>query len=628
MSDGRSRVKVRLFGHSESECGYCKGKRSGIVGKTPGTSSRAYAMLCNELEPELYERLLRRGWRRSGVALYKPDNWESCCPAISIRMPVDRFRPTKSQRKIKHKMESLLRLSAPKNPRTSPLKKKSYRPPNPVETYIRDSGTVHCLNEGVLAYLKKVVPPEMMLTPEQLPPFKLVNKRCVDVNGMSLATYRTTACAAVAGRSKGTIDRNTLATGLVVSLRRTFCPDTMEDPPCQCDEKSSRRLDNNKRFRVQVHCVCIKKVYLHEKSGQIMVDLAVFSTDVSKIAELTTDVSEDSHDNKDRLAEWWNKPGNFLRGPLQRQGGSYTLTVTTVPAHESALDVQVHQLYWNYQHIVHGDADPMKDEVKPSHVKGEEEETSLEEWASNAPSGWKAKVESMLNETYGNLSEDRRTRLKRAFISFYDFLVDNPFDNIEETLAGDQFVRCGAYHQHYRIANGHLIAVGVVDVLPSGLSSVYLYYDASFADHLVPLGKFSILREIEWTQQAKLPYYYLGYYIQSCQKMRYKADYHPSELLCPTTYTWVDAEEGKRKIRTESPVRNCCTLSTESCSTLSSMMNDATLDSIELFVGMEHPVTLGMLTPEGKGFVQPLLEDFVEQAGIDVAQQCTVDLGS
>jgi len=35
-----------------------------------------------------------------------------------------------------------------------------------------------------------------------------------------------------------------------------------------------------------------------------------------------------------------------------------------------------------------------------------------------------------------------------------------------------------------------------------------------------------------------LKYYYMGYYIHSCSKMRYKARFRPSYLLCPLQYTW------------------------------------------------------------------------------------------
>ena len=30
-----------------------------------------------------------------------------------------------------------------------------------------------------------------------------------------------------------------------------------------------------------------------------------------------------------------------------------------------------------------------------------------------------------------------------------------------------------------------------------------------------------------------LHYYYMGFYIHSCHKMRYKVDYAPCDLLCP-----------------------------------------------------------------------------------------------
>jgi len=70
---------------------------------------------------------------------------------------------------------------------------------------------------------------------------------------------------------------------------------------------------------------------------------------------------------------------------------------------------------------------------------------------------------------------------------------------------------------------------------------VYLYYDPAFA-FLSP-GTLSALLEIEWVQKitAKAPalkYYYMGYYIHTCEKMKYKGQFHPSDLLCPETYTW------------------------------------------------------------------------------------------
>jgi len=98
----------------------------------------------------------------------------------------------------------------------------------------------------------------------------------------------------------------------------------------------------------------------------------------------------------------------------------------------------------------------------------------------------------------------------------------------------------GAFHQQY-IIDGRIFAVGVIDVLPHCVSSVYLYYDPDFS-FLSP-GTLTSLFEISFTRKVSLKYYYMGYYIHSCPKMRYKAKYHPSWLLCPKTYNWVPVKQ-------------------------------------------------------------------------------------
>jgi len=82
----------------------------------------------------------------------------------------------------------------------------------------------------------------------------------------------------------------------------------------------------------------------------------------------------------------------------------------------------------------------------------------------------------------------------------------------------------------------------VVDVLPGCLSSKYFIWDPDMAE--LSLGKFSALFEIAWVQAMqkvapRLRYYYMGFYIHNCAKMRYKAEYAPSDLLCPRRYAWV-----------------------------------------------------------------------------------------
>lgn len=98
----------------------------------------------------------------------------------------------------------------------------------------------------------------------------------------------------------------------------------------------------------------------------------------------------------------------------------------------------------------------------------------------------------------------------------------------------------GSFHQQYLI-DVRLVVVDVVDILPKCLSSKYMFWDPDLT--FLSLGKYSTLEEIKWVQATQkhcpiLQYYYLGYYIHSCPKMRYKEAYNPSELLCVVHYQW------------------------------------------------------------------------------------------
>lgn len=51
-------------------------------------------------------------------------------------------------------------------------------------------------------------------------------------------------------------------------------------------------------------------------------------------------------------------------------------------------------------------------------------------------------------------------------------------------------------------------------------------------------GKLGALREIALAMEGGYRYWWAGYYIHSCPKMRYKIDYHPQYVLDPETLTW------------------------------------------------------------------------------------------
>lgn len=74
-----------------------------------------------------------------------------------------------------------------------------------------------------------------------------------------------------------------------------------------------------------------------------------------------------------------------------------------------------------------------------------------------------------------------------------------------------------------------LLGVAVCDQLEDGLSAVYTFYDPD--QERRSLGVFAILAQIEIARNQGLNYLYLGYWIKQCEKMRYKIQYRPLELL-------------------------------------------------------------------------------------------------
>jgi arginine-tRNA-protein transferase len=110
----------------------------------------------------------------------------------------------------------------------------------------------------------------------------------------------------------------------------------------------------------------------------------------------------------------------------------------------------------------------------------------------------------------------------------------------------------GTYDLIHRI-DGKVVAVGILDILPTSISSVYLYYDPEYS--FLDLGILTAVREIEFLKHLKkelddsFKYYVMGFYCYTCQKMKYKGSYHPSEILCPITNNFVDLDSNLDKVK-------------------------------------------------------------------------------
>jgi len=145
--------------------------------------------------------------------------------------------------------------------------------------------------------------------------------------------------------------------------------------------------------------------------------------------------------------------------------------------------------------------------------------------------------ETIHNDT-GNTSHGFRNFLVESTVRQEPIIYKNPPAKASPYPLPTHY---GSYHQMYRV-DGKLVAIGVIDILPGCVSSVYFMYAEGWAAW--SLGKISAIREVTLAKELHdagaeiVDSLYMGFYIHSCTKMRYKGEYEPSYLLDPESYSW------------------------------------------------------------------------------------------
>lgn len=82
-------ARLRFYLTPEHPCGYLEGQGAATLLADPQAP----------MDPWLYDRLLRQGFRRSGAHVYRP-HCTTCGQCLSVRLPVNRFQPNRTQRRV------------------------------------------------------------------------------------------------------------------------------------------------------------------------------------------------------------------------------------------------------------------------------------------------------------------------------------------------------------------------------------------------------------------------------------------------------------------------------------------------------------------------------------------------
>ncbi|CAB3410837.1 unnamed protein product [Caenorhabditis bovis] len=198
------------------------------------------------------------------------------------------------------------------------------------------------------------------------------------------------------------------------------------------------------------------------------------------------------------------------------------------------------------------------EEIKKKRAEKEEaRRRTIESYDMGNPKEWKHKLEINIVglkdpefknrfmesfELFKKYQEAIHGDTDNTISGFKQFLCSSPLNNPERIS-----YELGPYHMQF-LLDGKLLAVSVIDILPRCLSAKYMFYNPDYA--FLSMGTYTALKEIEFNRKlfaenTEMRYYYMGYYIHSCPKMRYKAKFRPSDLLCDNSFLWVDFETCK-----------------------------------------------------------------------------------
>jgi len=492
LPDGSPRSVAQLYGTHWSECGYC--------GRDGREDRFSYGMVCPRLSALDYQALIDLGWRRSGDYLYRQDNSVSCCCNYTIRLNVRKYRKSKAQRSAMNKFERYLRGEAVST-------SKDDDDDDAQEAGAKGSKKPASAAAAAMSDVPSATPaPAAPADPhaERIRGALLEALEALVRAGSLPASLAPSADAAHAKQLRVYPYVEPAAAG-----KKQKRQEAADKPASSGSEPGSYQWASNAAL---VLSGLLRKQKLQELSPVQVAQLlaqqmskaeAAASSAADASAPIESAAQPSGHINfriagasalappprRASVSQDRTKKTPFAPKQPAAAGASagaplkaHTFEVRQVPA---TFDERAFAVYKRYQMRVHGDAE-----------------------------------KKLTPKQYTN------------------FLCNSPL-----VSSSDKEGHLGGFHHHYLI-DGRLVAVGVVDVLPSCLSSVYLFYEPDF--EFLNLGTVTAVKEIEWVQQKLMPnwpgikYYYMGYYIHSCRKMIYKGKFSPSELLCPLRFTWHD----------------------------------------------------------------------------------------
>ncbi|XP_059517844.1 arginyl-tRNA--protein transferase 1 isoform X15 [Myotis daubentonii] len=425
------------------------------------SGSRSHGMWAHSMTVQDYQDLIDRGWRRSGRYVYKPVMNQTCCPQYTIRCRSLQFQPSKSHKKVLKKMLKFLAKGEIS---------KGNCEDEPMEPSMEDAVA------GDMALINKLDLQCDLNLQESL-------EREVKKKGKS--TKKEESNEFIQSQDKN----EELGSGEpshAVDVHTAPKPGKGADlskPPCR---KAKEIRKERKRLKLMQQSPAGGP-----EGFQAPREPKTKPNQPKSLEELIFEsLPEDASHKLEVRVVRSSPPSSQFKATM----------------------LESYQVYKRYQMVIHNHSpdEPTVSQVRLVPVSFEDPE-----FKSSLSQSFSLYVKYQMAIHQDPPEECGKTE-------FTGFLCTSPLE--PENPPNGPDCGYGSFHQQYWL-DGKIIAVGVIDILPYCVSSVYLYYDPDYS--FLSLGVYSALREIAFTRQlhekaSQLSYYYMGFYIHSCPKMRYK----------------------------------------------------------------------------------------------------------
>ena len=152
-------------------------------------------------------------------------------------------------------------------------------------------------------------------------------------------------------------------------------------------------------------------------------------------------------------------------------------------------------------------------------------------------------------DLYNEYNYKKHDKTPKCEHSYVEHAVDSVISS--QTVNGIEY---GTYHQLYRL-DGKLVAVSLIDIVPKGIVSLYMWYSLEKEVSKYSLGVYSALKEIEFVRELskknpEMKYYYLQGWNENNKKVAYKANYSPESFYCACiTPEWLPSLEAVKEAK-------------------------------------------------------------------------------